>query len=647
MVAVVLACVGMVAADPPGGAAGAEDLRAFRAAEAKAGREPDAHVRLALWCEAHGLKAEQVRHLALAVLADPTHAAARGLMGLVADGPRWRPPDQVAARLKADAELAARLAEYNARRAKLADKADEHWKLALWCEQQGLKPEARAHFTAVVRLDPGRDAAWKKLGCQKHNGRWMTPAQVDAELAERLAQQKADKRWRPRLEAWRGMLRDKDKAKRAEAETALNALTDPRAAPSVWRVFARGGPKDQDRAVQLLGQLDGPIAARALATLAIFAGTPETRRHAIETLRRRDSRDFLGLLIALIRDPIKYEVRQVGEAGLGSPGVLYVEGKQFNFARIFALDESLRPERAGQLMAELDAASRVNPVVAYLAATTPTGLGPSGQAGVNATWWELGFEMALVNKARQDLASYERRASRMQQRLADQVAMLEQANASIRTFNTLAVQALDGITGKDLGEDAEAWKSWWADDQGYSYKPRAQAQSQTAKPTVVDLVYVSHSCFAAGTPVRTLDGPRPIESLRVGDRALAQDTTTGRLSFQPVVAIYHNRPAATVRVTIGDEPVVATGIHRFWKAGQGWVMARDLKPGDPIRTLAGLRTVTAVTAAAVQPVFNLEVAEGQSFFVGQAGVLVHDNSLVQPTPDPFDARPTLAGRKGE
>ena len=43
----------------------------------------------------------------------------------------------------------------------------------------------------------------------------------------------------------------------------------------------------------------------------------------------------------------------------------------------------------------------------------------------------------------------------------------------------------------------------------------------------------------------------------------------------------------------------------------------------------------------VQPVFNLQVADGESFFVGQAGVLAHDNSLVNPTPSPFDAVPEL------
>jgi hypothetical protein len=40
-------------------------------------------------------------------------------------------------------------------------------------------------------------------------------------------------------------------------------------------------------------------------------------------------------------------------------------------------------------------------------------------------------------------------------------------------------------------------------------------------------------------------------------------------------------------------------------------------------------------------VFNLEVAEGRSFFVGDVAALVHDNSLVEPVTRPFDAPPEL------
>jgi Pretoxin HINT domain len=151
----------------------------------------------------------------------------------------------------------------------------------------------------------------------------------------------------------------------------------------------------------------------------------------------------------------------------------------------------------------------------------------------------------------------------------------------------------------------------------------------------------SHSCFQAGTPVRTISGPRVIETIRAGDQVLTQDPETGKLSFQPVVAVYHNKPNETLRISLGDEIVGSTLIHRFWKVGKGWVMARDLRPGDLIRSLQGVVQVSSVEKGHVQPVFNLQVADAQSFLVGKLGILVHDNSLVQPVLKPFDATPEL------
>ena len=71
-------------------------------------------------------------------------------------------------------------------------------------------------------------------------------------------------------------------------------------------------------------------------------------------------------------------------------------------------------------------------------------------------------------------------------------------------------------------------------------------------------------------------------------------------------------------------------------------MARDLKPGDALRVLEGVARVESVEAEKVRPVFNLEVAEGHSFLVGKLGLLVHDNSLIEPTPEPFDGPAVLA-----
>ena len=80
----------------------------------------------------------------------------------------------------------------------------------------------------------------------------------------------------------------------------------------------------------------------------------------------------------------------------------------------------------------------------------------------------------------------------------------------------------------------------------------------------------------------------------------------------------------------GGEPIVATDIHRFWQSGKGWKMARELKPGDRLRVVGGTARVIAIVREPRQLVYNLEVAGPGDFFVGQAGVLVHDATLVPP-----------------
>jgi hypothetical protein len=92
-----------------------------------------------------------------------------------------------------------------------------------------------------------------------------------------------------------------------------------------------------------------------------------------------------------------------------------------------------------------------------------------------------------------------------------------------------------------------------------------------------------------------------------------------------------------LKISLDQEVVRATGIHRFWKVGHGWVMARDLKPGDALRALGGVASVKAVDRDGVEPVYNLVVMQAQSYFVGQRGMLVHDNSPVEPVEQPFDA----------
>ncbi len=694
MVSLVIIGSALLAASPERDTKAAPDLAGYETAKAAVGHDPKSQIRLALWCEAHGLPAERLKHLAIAVLTDPSNATARGLMGLVSYRGHWSRPEAVGQKVKDDAALSAALAEYNGRRERAAKTAEAQWRLALWCEEHGLTAEATAHFSVVVQLDPGREAAWKRLGYKKHQGRWKTDAQVAAESAEADAQKRANQHWKPVLTRLRASAGDQHR--RDETERSLAAITDPRAVPSIWTVFIDegSGERDQAIAVQLLGQLDAPRASRGLAMLAVFSDSAEVRRAATETLRGRDTRDFLGSVIALLRRPVKYEVRPVG--GPGSPGVLFVEGERFNVRRLYApppmppiplfAGESVTfdgyglPVISRYLGSEIETSQRTSwavsargplPNPAHLNGINPRRFSAPSEWTVTTQTSKTPVEHSMQIPIGQLMLQYQMSAAVAWRQQFNDIQIVENYNNVVDRLNDRATQVLRGVTGVDRGSDSQAWMTWWVDQLGYVYTPPtsmpvptydetvpigyipsgvAVSTSNQAGPTSVTTAVATalspggfiHMCFKGGTPVHTLSGLQAIETVQVGDRVLTQDVATGALSYQPVLAVFHNRPAATLRIKTDAESIAATLIHRFWKAGSGWVMARDLKPGDALRTLGGTAVVQAVESDQVQPVFNLQVADGSSFFVGTVGTLAHDNSVTEPVSAPFDAPPSLA-----
>ena len=86
----------------------------------------------------------------------------------------------------------------------------------------------------------------------------------------------------------------------------------------------------------MLGRIDAGGSSRALALLSVSGKTAEVRRKATETLKRRDPRDYIGLLIGMIRDPLKYEVRPGVEPG--AVGEIFVEGERYNVRRLYGFN---------------------------------------------------------------------------------------------------------------------------------------------------------------------------------------------------------------------------------------------------------------------------------------------------------------------
>jgi len=658
IIALLLSVSVAFATDPDAGPS--EDVfQEYQTLAAGAGRDAEAHVQVALWCEARGMTPERTRHLTRAVLIDPENSVARGLLAMVARDGKWARPEQVRSELENDAPARALLDEYLRRRAESADTADAHLDLARWCERNGLDEQASAHYKAVVRLEPGREVIWKRLGYKKSGGRWMRAEDVAAEKARAEARRLADRRWKPVLEKLRDQFTDKDEQVRRKASDALDAISDPLAVPSIWSVFVRDDARLQRRAAETFARIDGRAASLALAELAVFSPLAGVRGLASDLLDRRDPRDYLDPLLAMIQKPFKYSVRPI--VASGSQGGLFVEGDEYDVQRVYSLP-AVDPTRVPRRIFTDDIPLQTGfpPALLGRAILFPTSQAPNARpisinlpgggvsvltaagAGAPAPIADPLIQEAIRRDQQiaRDALEDQNRIDQARRRMVEDVATIERLNGEIRNVNDRVLPLVKAATGEDFGGDREAWKSWWSDQLGYAYR----SSRPETKPVYSDLLTFdaprqtgTSSCFAVGTPVHTMFGLQPIEEVRVGDLVLSQDVTTGAVAFKPVLVIHHNPPAETLKLTLGSETVESTGIHRFWVPGKGWTMARDLKPGDSVRALGEVRVVAAVEPGGRQPVYNLDVADNLNFLVGRAGFLVHDFSIVEEPARPFDA----------
>jgi hypothetical protein len=393
----------------------------------------------------------------------------------VAPGPETGVPQAVKA-VESDAAQQAALARYEEMRTRTPETAAAQWKLALWCEQNGLTVEAYTHLTSVVTLDPKREAAWRKLGFKKHEGRWMS----DAQIAEEEEQKKADKVWARLLKKWHKDIHGGKN--QAEAEAEVSRINDPKAVPSVYREFAAGGERDQAILVQVLGQIDSPHASRALAALAVYGKTPEVRRRATETLRGRREEEYLSFLVAMMVDPIKYQVKPVG--GPGAPGALVVEGQRANMQRVYA------PPPPPTI------AYRPGDVISYDAYGMPVINRPVGPAinkhGVPGSKTLISEDrQALQFSVTQGLVEAQKGALVAQSQLQNDVAQIDAVNDARNDFNTAVMTVAKAATGKDLGKTPKEWRD--AVDGG---PPKTYAKRPARippKPTISELALLNYT----------------------------------------------------------------------------------------------------------------------------------------------------------
>jgi hypothetical protein len=254
--------------------------------------------------------------------------------------------------------------------------------------------------------------------------------------------------------------------------------------------------------------------------------------------------------------------------------------------------------------------------------------------------------------AQREAAAYKLRRS-----ADDFLNAVERANKVIRQQNVRITTVLHQLTGFDGGGAPMKWWTWWWQDYNEMYNvsnngesdPYTRTYDHPTKPVYNCQTWgqyvsvIAHSCFAPGTKVWTLTGRNPIEKIKVGDRVLAQDVESGELAYKPVLAVTTRPPGPWMKIGMDAESITATPSHPFWVSGQGWRMTKQLKAGNRVHSLSGGVPIKSIETLVFDPLdvnaahtspttaYNLIVADYSSYFVGDRGILVHDNTPRMPT----------------
>ena len=133
------------------------------------------------------------------------------------------------------------------------------------------------------------------------------------------------------------------------------------------------------------------------------------------------------------------------------------------------------------------------------------------------------------------------------------------------------------------------------------------------------------ACFPAGMPIHTQQGIRKIEQIREGDLVWSQHEISGEINLKKVTAIIRKEIDTTVQLELEGETIETTAEHPFYTK-EGWKDAADLTEQDHIQTKnkKWYRVKGQNFLYSKKKVYNFEVEEWHTYFVGKLAWLVHN-----------------------
>ncbi len=139
-------------------------------------------------------------------------------------------------------------------------------------------------------------------------------------------------------------------------------------------------------------------------------------------------------------------------------------------------------------------------------------------------------------------------------------------------------------------------------------------------------------CFVAGTLILTATGLVAIDAIKVGDRVYAADVDTQEVSLKPVVNTYISETSELVHLMVNGEEIISTRRHPYYVRGKGFIDACNLWIGAELLDKQGNTLfVEQIFCESLRKetvrVYNIEIEDYHTYFVGECGVWVHNKCV--------------------
>ena len=112
-------------------------------------------------------------------------------------------------------------------------------------------------------------------------------------------------------------------------------------------------------------------------------------------------------------------------------------------------------------------------------------------------------------------------------------------------------------------------------------------------------------------------------------KTIATNSETGETAIKEVKRTFENKTFELLHLTVNGEVITSTPGHKYYAPEKGWTSAIELRAGDLLQLVNGEYVVVEAVQHEILEtpvtIYNFEVEDFHTYYVGEQSVLVHNN----------------------